>query len=58
MALVLVTLIMQEIMHRFVMSAFENRKAIFAGYNNSSLEMARRLTNNPVMRLEVTRLLR
>jgi putative colanic acid biosynthesis UDP-glucose lipid carrier transferase len=53
-ALVLVTLIMQEIMHRFVMSAFENRKAIFAGYNNSSLELARRLTNNPVMRLEVT----
>jgi putative colanic acid biosynthesis UDP-glucose lipid carrier transferase len=53
-ALALATLIMQEIMHRFVMNAFENRKAIFAGYNNSSLELARRLTSNPVMRLEVT----
>jgi putative colanic acid biosynthesis UDP-glucose lipid carrier transferase len=53
LALVIVTLFMQELMHRFLMNAFENRKAIFAGYNNSSLELARRLTNNPVMRLEV-----
>ena len=52
-ALIAVTLAMQEIMHRFLMSAFENRSAIFAGYNNSSLELARRLANNPAMRLKV-----
>jgi putative colanic acid biosynthesis UDP-glucose lipid carrier transferase len=54
LALIVVALGMQEVMHRFLMNAFENRKAIFAGYNNSSLELARRLTNNPVMRLEVS----
>jgi putative colanic acid biosynthesis UDP-glucose lipid carrier transferase len=53
-ALVFSTLAMQEIMHRFLMGAFDNRSAIFAGYNNSSLELARRLTNNPAMRLEVS----
>ena len=53
-ALVFSTLAMQEIMHRFLMSAFDNRSAIFAGYNNSSLELARRLKNNPAMRLEVS----
>jgi putative colanic acid biosysnthesis UDP-glucose lipid carrier transferase len=54
LALIVVTLAMQEVMHRFLMNAFENRKAIFAGYNNSSLELARRLKNNPVMRLQVS----
>jgi putative colanic acid biosynthesis UDP-glucose lipid carrier transferase len=53
-ALVLSTLAMQEVMHRFLTNAFDNRSAIFAGYNNSSLELARRLKNNPAMRLEVT----
>jgi putative colanic acid biosynthesis UDP-glucose lipid carrier transferase len=53
-ALIISTLVMQEIMHRFLMSAFDNRSAIFAGYNNSSLELARRLKNNPAMRLEVS----
>src|ERR1700732_5400354 len=53
-ALVFSTLAMQEIMHRFLMSAFDKRSAIFAGYNNSSLELARRLKNNPAMRLEVS----
>jgi putative colanic acid biosynthesis UDP-glucose lipid carrier transferase len=53
-ALVFSTLAMQEIMHRFLMGAFDNRSAIFAGYNNSSLELARRLKNNPAMRLEVS----
>jgi putative colanic acid biosynthesis UDP-glucose lipid carrier transferase len=53
-ALAFSTLAMQEIMHRFLMSAFDNRSAIFAGYNNSSLELARRLHNNPAMRLEVS----
>jgi putative colanic acid biosynthesis UDP-glucose lipid carrier transferase len=53
-ALIGVTLLMQEIMHRFLMNAFENRSAIFAGYNNSSMELAKRLKNNPAMRLEVS----
>lgn len=53
-ALVFSTLTMQEIMHRFLMNAFDNRSAIFAGYNNSSLELARRLNNNPAMRLKVS----
>ncbi|HWX30512.1 MAG TPA: undecaprenyl-phosphate glucose phosphotransferase [Steroidobacteraceae bacterium] len=53
-ALIMVTLAMQEIMHHFLMHAFDNRSAIFAGYNNSSLELARRLTSNPAMRLEVS----
>jgi len=54
LALIIVTLVMQEIMHRFLMSAYDSRSAIFAGYNNSSLELARRLANNPVMRLQVS----
>src|SRR6266481_6396858 len=54
LALVFSRLAMQQIMHRFLMNAFDNRSAIFAGYNNSSLELARRLTNNPAMRLEVS----
>ena len=53
-ALVFSTLAMQEIMHRFLMNAFDSRSAIFAGYNNSSLELARRLTSNPAMRLKVS----
>jgi putative colanic acid biosynthesis UDP-glucose lipid carrier transferase len=53
-ALVLVTLAMQEVMRHFLMSVFDNRKAIIAGYNDSSLELARRLKNNPSMRLEIT----
>jgi putative colanic acid biosynthesis UDP-glucose lipid carrier transferase len=53
-ALICATLAMQEVMHHFLMNAFDNRNAIFAGYNNSSLELARRLTNNPAMRLQVS----
>src|SRR6202048_2828384 len=53
-ALIFSTLAMQEVMHHFLMNAFDNRSAIFAGYNNSSLELARRLTINPAMRLEVS----
>jgi len=52
--LIAVTLAMQEIMRRFLMNAFDNRSAIIAGYNTSSLELARRLKNNPGMRVEVT----
>ncbi len=54
LALIAVTLLMQEVMHRFLMNAFENRSAIFAGYNGSSMELARRLRNSPAMRLEVS----
>src|SRR5277367_3299647 len=53
-ALVGATMLMQEVTHHFLMNAFENRNAIFAGYNNSSVELARRLKNNPVMRLQVS----
>ena len=52
-ALIIVTLGMQELMRRFLMSAFDNRSAIIAGYNSSSLELARRLDRNPGMRLQV-----
>jgi hypothetical protein len=50
----IVTLGMQEMMRRFLMSVFDNRSAVIAGYNNSSLELARRLQDNPAMRLEVS----
>ncbi|HWW31401.1 MAG TPA: undecaprenyl-phosphate glucose phosphotransferase [Steroidobacteraceae bacterium] len=53
-ALIAATLGMQEIMRRFLMSAFDSRKAIIAGYNSISLELAERLKNNPGMRLTVT----
>jgi putative colanic acid biosynthesis UDP-glucose lipid carrier transferase len=51
--LIVVTLGMHEVMRRFLMSAFDNRSAIFAGYNVSSLELAKRLKRNPSMRIEV-----
>src|ERR1700675_2549539 len=51
--LILATLGMQEVMRRFLINAFDSRSAIFAGYNSSSLELARRLKSNPGMRLEV-----
>ena len=53
MVLIVATLAMQEFMRRFLMNAFEARIAIIAGYNGSSLELARRLKKNPGMRLEV-----
>jgi putative colanic acid biosynthesis UDP-glucose lipid carrier transferase len=52
--LVAVTLAMQELMRRILVNAFDNRSAIIAGYNPSSLELARRLKSNPEMRLEVS----
>jgi putative colanic acid biosysnthesis UDP-glucose lipid carrier transferase len=52
--LIVATLAMQEFMRRFLMNAFDARSAIIAGYNGSSLELARRLKKNPGMRLEVT----
>jgi putative colanic acid biosynthesis UDP-glucose lipid carrier transferase len=52
-ALVIATLVMHGVMRRFLMNAFDARSAIIAGYNNSSLELARRLQSNPAMRLDV-----
>lgn len=51
--LILATLAMQELMRRFLLNAFDSRKAVVAGYNSSSLELTRRLRINPGMRLEV-----
>jgi putative colanic acid biosysnthesis UDP-glucose lipid carrier transferase len=51
--LIVATLGMQEFMRSFLMNAFDVRKAIIAGYNSSSLELARRLKRHPGMRLEV-----
>jgi Undecaprenyl-phosphate glucose phosphotransferase len=53
-ALIVTTLAMQELMRRFLLRAFDTRRAVFAGYNNSSLELARRLQKNPGLHLEVT----
>ena len=39
-------------MRRFLMNAFEARTAIIAGYNGSSVELCKRLKDNPGMRLE------
>jgi len=52
--LIVTTLAMQELMRRFLISSFDVRRAIFVGYNDSSLELAQRLKRNPEMRLEVT----
>ncbi|HEX4152640.1 MAG TPA: undecaprenyl-phosphate glucose phosphotransferase [Steroidobacteraceae bacterium] len=51
--LIVATLGMQEFMRRFLMNAFEARAAIIAGYNSSSVELCKRLKNNPGMRLNV-----
>lgn len=53
LALVVATLLMGEIMRRFLLRVFDARRAVIAGYNNASLELARRLRRNPGMRLEV-----
>jgi putative colanic acid biosysnthesis UDP-glucose lipid carrier transferase len=52
-ALIGVTLAMQEVMRRFLMNALDVRSAIIAGYNPSSVELALRLKNSPGMRVEV-----
>jgi putative colanic acid biosysnthesis UDP-glucose lipid carrier transferase len=53
-ALVFATLAMQEIMRRFLIKASGARTAVIAGYNTSSLELARRLKNSPGMRVTVS----
>ncbi len=51
--LVIGTLVMRFIMRRLVLSAVSARKVIFAGYNRSSLNLARKLERDPALRLEV-----
>ncbi len=53
-ALSITTLGMQELMRRFLMNTSDVRSAIIAGYNSTSLELARRLNKNSAMGLEVT----
>ena len=52
-ALTITTLGMQELMRRFVMNTTDVRSAIIAGYNSTSLELARRLNKSSAMGLEV-----
>ncbi|MFI4891377.1 MAG: undecaprenyl-phosphate glucose phosphotransferase [Steroidobacterales bacterium] len=51
--LILATLGAQQLMRVLLVSAFNDRKAIIAGYNVSSLELARRLRDNPGLGLHV-----
>jgi Undecaprenyl-phosphate glucose phosphotransferase len=51
--LIATTLMMQEFMRSFLMNAFDARSAVIAGYNGASVQLARRLTQNPGLRLEV-----
>ena len=53
-ALLVAILAMQELMRVFLISAFNSRTAIIAGYNESSLDLSRRLQQNPAMRLQVS----
>ncbi len=52
--LIVAALAMQEIMRRFLISAFDVRRVVIAGYHNGSVDLARRMKRNPGMRLEVT----
>ncbi len=52
-ALVGATLAMQEAIRYFLRSAFDIRSVIVVGYNNSSLQLARRLRSNPGNLLDV-----
>ena len=52
-ALAASTLAMQGVMRGFLMSAFGNRRAIFAGFNDSSVALAKRLHDDPGMRIRV-----
>jgi putative colanic acid biosynthesis UDP-glucose lipid carrier transferase len=52
-ALVVTTVAMHEVLRAFLSNAFENRRAVFAGYNESSLELAKRVQRNSAMRMEI-----
>jgi putative colanic acid biosynthesis UDP-glucose lipid carrier transferase len=51
--LVASALLVRQIMRRVVLSAVSSRKVIFAGYNRSSLDLARRLESDSALRLQV-----
>jgi putative colanic acid biosysnthesis UDP-glucose lipid carrier transferase len=51
--LVAITLVMHEMMRHFLINASDVRTAIFAGCNESSLALARRISSNPSMLLKV-----
>jgi putative colanic acid biosysnthesis UDP-glucose lipid carrier transferase len=51
--LILATLTVRYIMRQLVLSAVSARKVIFAGYNRSSLDLARQLESDPALRLQV-----
>jgi putative colanic acid biosynthesis UDP-glucose lipid carrier transferase len=53
LALIVATLLMHEVMRRFLLRAFDVRSVIIAGYNHSSVELCKRVDKNPAMRLEV-----
>ena len=52
-ALIGAALAMQEAIRHFLRGAFDTRSVIVVGYNNSSLQLARRLRSNPGNLLEV-----
>jgi putative colanic acid biosynthesis UDP-glucose lipid carrier transferase len=51
--MVIGNLYVRHIMRKLVLSAVNARKVIFAGYNRSSLNLARRLERDPALRLDV-----
>ncbi|MFL6548845.1 MAG: undecaprenyl-phosphate glucose phosphotransferase [Povalibacter sp.] len=51
--LMFTTVAMQRVMQRFLLKASDIRQAVFAGYNESSLELAARLKKNPALCLSV-----
>ncbi|HEY2683511.1 MAG TPA: undecaprenyl-phosphate glucose phosphotransferase [Steroidobacteraceae bacterium] len=53
LVLILVTLLMQELMRRFLLSVFDKRSAVIAGYNNSSVELSRRLAADRSAHMDV-----
>jgi putative colanic acid biosynthesis UDP-glucose lipid carrier transferase len=53
LALIAVTLITQPIARRVLIDATDSRRAIIAGYNNSSVELAQRLTTTPSIPITV-----
>jgi putative colanic acid biosynthesis UDP-glucose lipid carrier transferase len=53
LALIVCTLSVGKIMRRVVSSSVGSRKVIFAGYNSSSLALARTLEGNPALQLQV-----
>ena len=53
LALIVTTLLLQAIMRRLLMRASGRRRAVFAGYNESSLMLAHRISDNPGLCLDV-----